>query len=134
MTGLELARDLFGRLDQAMRVEPVTDPDWQGEPGHCHENVARWIALHPTDRPVRGYLVSSPSEVGAVFDLHSVVQREDGSLVDVTPLQYQCAFIRYEMSDDQFDECRRHLSQIGHPPVELADLELMSSTDEEPEF
>jgi len=28
MAGLELARSLFEKLDQAVRVEPVTDPDY----------------------------------------------------------------------------------------------------------
>jgi hypothetical protein len=102
MNGVELGRSLFEEIDQAVRVEPVADPDWHGLPGKCHENVERWVALHPTDRPVRGYLVSSPSKIGAVFDLHSVVQRRDGSLVEVTPLAYQCTFIRHEMSDNQF--------------------------------
>ena len=67
MTGLELAKSLFGRIDQAVRIEPIADPEWLGLPNKCHENVERWIAIHPTDRPVRGYLVTSPTEFGALF-------------------------------------------------------------------
>jgi len=134
MTGLELARSLFEQLDQAVRVEPVTDPDWQGEPGKCHENVERWIALHPADRPVRGYLVTPLSDFGAIFDLHSLVQRQDGSLADVTPLQYPCRFNRYEMSDNQFEACRTHFSQLPYTSADLSDFWAMPLTDDELEL
>jgi hypothetical protein len=130
----ELGRSLFEQLDQGVFVESVTDPDWQGEPGKCHENVERWIALHPADRPVRGYLVTPLSDFCAIFALHSLVRRQDGSLVDVTPLEYQCRFIRYEMSDRQFGECKRHLGQIVYLPMDWADFLAMPVTDDEPEL
>jgi hypothetical protein len=118
MNGLELAKSLFEKIDQAKHVESVSDPNWQGEPTKCHQNVERWIASHPADRPVRGYLVTSPNEYGALFDLHSVVLRQDGSLIDVTPLDYRCPFIMYDMSDAMFRECRKSLSQIPYCTID----------------
>jgi hypothetical protein len=51
---------------------------------------------------------------GPLFDLHSVVQRQDGPLIDVTPLQYPCRFVRCELSNNDFESCKKHLGQISY--------------------
>jgi hypothetical protein len=114
MNGVEFARSLFERLDEAVYVDPVTDPTWQGDFNKCHENVDRWIALHPEDRSVRGYLVVSATEFSALFDLHSVVERKGGPLIDVTPLRYRLRFIQCSLSDNQFEACKRYFNQLPY--------------------
>ncbi len=130
MNGVEFARSLFERLVEAIFVDPVTDLAWQGDFNKCHENVERWIAFHPEDRAVRGYLVTSPIEFSALFDLHSVVERKDGSLIDVTPLRYRLPFIQCSLSDNQFEACKRHFNQlpfmvedVGYPEMTIEDDE-----------
>jgi hypothetical protein len=118
MNPMALAKTLFERLDQAVRIEPVSDPSWHGLPGKCHDNVEKWIALHPSDRAFRGFLIT-PIFSGALFDLHSIVQRQDGSLVDVTPLAYPCRFIRYELSVAQFEACRKHCNQLPYSTIDV---------------
>lgn len=130
----EVASSLFERLGQGMFIEPVTDPDWVGLPNNCHENVKAWIALHPRDRTIRGFLVTPLSGGGTIFDLHSVIQREDGSLVDVTSLPYRLRFIRYEFSENEFEENKWHLARMVHPPMMLSDFWAMPAADDGPEF
>ena len=134
MNRAELAQSLFERIEQSVRVEPVTNPGWHGEPNKCHENVERWIAQHPTDQAIRGYLVTTANEVGALFDLHSVVQREDGSMVDVTPLPYSCSFIKLDLTDDQFEMCRKHLNQIPYSIGDGSDFWSIPMTDSRGQF
>jgi hypothetical protein len=115
-------------------VDPVADPAWLGEKNKCHENVEKWIALHPQDRAIRGYLVSPQTEFSAaVFDLHSVIQLRDGSLVDVTPLCYPLLFVRHDMSEEQFQYCKGHFGQLQHL-TEDAGFEQAPEDDEGPSF
>jgi hypothetical protein len=50
--------------------------------GDCHNNVDAWIAAHPEDQAVRGWITWYNSVVTA----HSVVCSHDGKLFDITPL------------------------------------------------
>ena len=86
----EFAKHLYDRMKRAQIIQPIDDPAWNGEANKCHENVKRWIGLHPNHRPVRGYLITSASEVGAMFELHSIVQHDDATIVNVTPLALPC--------------------------------------------
>jgi hypothetical protein len=133
MNGVELGQKLFDKLDQAIQIKSVDDPAWHGLPNKCHENVERWIALHPEDRPIRGYLIVSATDFSALFDLHSIV-RKDGSLVDVTPLAYPCRFIQFDMSNNQFEVCKRHFNQIPHVTWDASDLRMLPSIEDEGQF
>jgi hypothetical protein len=59
---------------------------WQLEPGHCHDNVERWLAQHAEGRAVRGWLhvpyVAPPGYTR--FYSHSVVLTPDSRLLDVS--------------------------------------------------
>ena len=126
-----LAKALFERRCEAKRIEKVADLKWDGVAGRCHENVDRWIAMHPDDRPVRGYSVISSTDSFAHFDLHSVVERRDGSLIDVTPPPYCHPFIRYPMSEIDFDVCKRRFSQITYP-TELSVKDIPYQNEDDP--
>ena len=127
-----LAKALFESLCEAKRFEKVADPKWDGVVGSCHENVDRWIAMHPDDRPVRGYSVISSTDSFAHFDLHSVVERRDGSLIDVTPPPYCHPFIMRPMSETDFNVCKRYFSQITYP-TNLSVSDIFCQNEDDPD-
>jgi hypothetical protein len=85
-------------------------PDWHPQPKICHDNVAIWVARSPQHKHVRGYLI---------FDLrlfgfwrvqpHSVVELEDGTLIDITPnnASQLYPFVRHTRTEDEFAEMAR---------------------------
>jgi hypothetical protein len=54
--------------------------------GRCHENVAAWVAAHPGDRAVRGWVTWHAVFGGVRLTAHSVVHGAGGDLFDITPL------------------------------------------------
>jgi hypothetical protein len=50
--------------------------------GDCHNNVDLWVAAHPEDQAVRGWI----TWYNSVVTSHSVVRSRAGKLFDVTPL------------------------------------------------
>ena len=124
----ELAKALFERRSAVVYVEAVSDPTWNGQPNQCHENVQRWTMRNPSHCLVRGFLVISDT----IFELHSIVAREDGSLLDVTPLSWRCPFIRLEMSEEEFAEYRRRYSQLIYPLTGLSNVPIPQQDEDEP--
>lgn len=57
------------------------------QPNACHANAERYVSENPGSRIVRGWLVSSFHDYGAVFDRHSVVADAAGDLMEITPLR-----------------------------------------------
>ena len=102
---------------------PVGDrvPGWQPEPGRCHANVDRWLALNPEDRAVRGWLhVPYLALPGLTrFYSHSVIQTPDGRLLDVslTARDPHHAFVRHPGPEDEFLTAviQNGMVMIDHP-------------------
>ncbi|MGA3983441.1 hypothetical protein ACI2TD_18160 [Ralstonia nicotianae] len=59
-------------------------PDWRARASQCHDNVDRWLATHPGDCPVRGWLLHAV--MGSCYELvaHSMARTQGGVLIDVT--------------------------------------------------
>jgi len=74
---------------------------FQAEHSKCHENVNRWCQENPTDKPVRGWLVTSEF----IFHRHSVVDRGPAGLLDITPLPDRACsyFLVHDGSQEEFD-------------------------------
>ncbi|GLS18130.1 hypothetical protein GCM10007874_11460 [Labrys miyagiensis] len=80
-----LASDLMLALErgQVEKLRPVNVAElgqFKSQPADCHNNVKRWVSEHPEHRPAEGWLV----RLDGHFIKHSVVQFEDGTLVDIT--------------------------------------------------
>ncbi|MCV9915007.1 hypothetical protein OIV57_23015 [Burkholderia pseudomallei] len=57
--------------------------DWVPAPGRCHEQVECWLAMHPADTPVRGWLADGGNDAQQRFVSHSLVRTAAGELLDV---------------------------------------------------
>jgi hypothetical protein len=80
-----LADDLVKSVKRraSLMVRPATPAEmgsFEAKEADCHRNVERWILDHPRHRHARGWLVMP----GGHFVRHSVVQFEDGRLVEIT--------------------------------------------------
>ncbi|AIV73730.1 hypothetical protein X994_6523 (plasmid) [Burkholderia pseudomallei] len=73
-----------------MYATPRADelPAWHPVAGECHDNADAWVAAHPGDTLLRGWLYQRldrlPEGLMHVFVAHSVVRTRDGALIDVT--------------------------------------------------
>jgi hypothetical protein len=104
-----LANDLLRRLKEGevQRVEHASTADLQGfqsEFGKCHDNVARWCALHPDHKPARGWIVTGNAG-GALFDKHSLIDRGPAGLLEITPLRGRSntMFLIHHGTQEEFD-------------------------------
>ncbi len=87
-------------------------------PAKCHNNVANWIALHPSHRAVRGWLIGD-HDGWFRFNAHSVVERDDdGSLIDITPSDPPMPFLRHpDRVEHFFDLVVEHKTPyLTYPP------------------
>ncbi|WDD90313.1 hypothetical protein Bsp3421_000138 (plasmid) [Burkholderia sp. FERM BP-3421] len=114
-----VARDFAGALlidDYADRL-----PNWAPRPGQCHAQVARWIAAHPDDHAVRGWLADGEGSGLQRFVAHSLVRTARGALLDVafpTPA-YPQIFIPHPAAAGDF------LALVhGEPPLPWIDIPL----------
>jgi hypothetical protein len=85
-------------------------PDWQPDPHQCHANVMIWVRHSPAHKRVKGFVLFGPSfQVWRVL-AHSLVEMEDGTLVDITPhgVSQPYPFVRHIGSDDAFEEFANH--------------------------
>lgn len=77
---------------------------WEPVPADCHGNADRWVAAHPGDTAVRGWLHEPFADQPHRFVAHSLVRTTTGALVDVTlpagpqPLR----FLTHPGSDSDF--------------------------------
>jgi len=121
----ELRRRLDSRRREAVRVEQVgmAEDEPPAQPAKCHENVRAYVARHPNCKAVRGWLIGYHGTF-LYFNAHSLVETEDGSLIDITPSQPPCPFLRHPGSDEEFIEIIAVTPRIfcDLPPEEWPDL------------
>ena len=94
----EIARRLYARRTEGVITRLAKAPpieNWRAREHECHWNVTNWCAFHPEHKPVRGWLYFP---LLVQFNTHSVIENEDGELVDITPTRSsdQYPFIRAE--------------------------------------
>jgi hypothetical protein len=85
-------------------------PDWLPLAHHCHANVQMWVHHSPAHKRVKGFVLFGP-EFGVWKVLaHSLVELEDGRLVDITPhgASQQYPFVRHIGTDEEFEEFADH--------------------------
>lgn len=77
---------------------------WQPKKNDCHNNAARWVAEHPGDTVMRGWLHDPRGMQRNWFVAHSVIRTAAGEIIDVT-----------------LDACpQKHLRFFPHPgPVDF---------------
>lgn len=84
------------------------EPDWSPVPKFCHDNVAIWVDRTPQHKHVFGYVIFDLRPVTGNWQVHahSVVELEDGTLIDITPsgVSQQYPFIRHIGTWDEFAE------------------------------
>jgi hypothetical protein len=105
----ELCLSLLQRLNEATVINhrTVRIGDWTPERRHCHENVTIWIESNPQQKPIRGFLCFTfDGLLGFVqFQPHTVVEVEDGTLIDITPndASQEYPFLRHTGTADEFE-------------------------------
>ncbi|WP_186118658.1 hypothetical protein [Burkholderia gladioli] len=106
---------------QAMPVDRYADEiaDWQPDPGHCHDQVAAWLCLHPEDAALRGWVTWYGMGDTMRFASHSLVRTAAGEVVDVTePRKTRYRFIEHPADAGDF------LSLVlGVPPTPWVDVD-----------
>jgi hypothetical protein len=122
----EQVRALLNALVDQLQAAPVFAalrgdqlPSWDPIPAACHANADRWIASHPADVAVRGWLHEPFVGLAHRFVAHSVVRTATGDLVDVTlsARQGKLRFIAHPGSERDFFA----LLHGPHPFHELAE-------------
>ena len=104
MSRTKIEAELVRRLKrgETVVVRIATEAELAGlesVPNDCHGNVRRWCEHHEGDTPVRGYAVTSN-----VLDKHSVVDRGEAGLLDVSPIRDRdhTNLLVYHGSDAEF--------------------------------
>ncbi len=112
----ELADRLLKRMrrGECRMVRHAVASDLRGfhtDPSKCHENVDRWCRENPSDKPVRGWLVTG----GFVFDRHSVIDRGPAGLLDITPLpdRTYSDFLIHDGSQEEFNTLPNQVVAVG---------------------
>jgi hypothetical protein len=104
-----LVQRLWARHDSGVVVPyvEVSAGDWKPVPRYCHANVRRWVELNAAHKAIRGWLFFAFGfEMCPQFVAHSVVQRSDGLLMDITPANVSSRmypFIKHQGDADEFD-------------------------------
>ena len=83
MTDEEFEAALAGMSVQT--IEVVRLPGWEPKPACSHENVDAWVRANPGSKSIRGWLIQGGCDPTFIIAAHSIVQRRDGSLIDITP-------------------------------------------------
>jgi hypothetical protein len=71
---------------QRVRFDPERASENGSLVGRCHENVDAWVAAHPGDQAVGGWVTWHAVFGGVRLTAHSVVRGTGGDLFDITPL------------------------------------------------
>lgn len=101
------AKSVIARRETAtnVRFESVQlgEGVWVPQKYYCHANVETWVFHNPSHKAVLGYLISEPSPGRWLVYAHSVVEREDGTLIDITPMHgsQSYPFIRHVGTDEE---------------------------------
>jgi hypothetical protein len=114
-----IARSVIDRLNTAVRVPfrevgmkgAPGESDWLPQPKFCHDNVAAWVFRSPQHKHIRGFVVFDLRPILGVWQVqaHSVVELEDGSLIDITPsgVSQPPPFVRHIGTEEEFAEMAR---------------------------
>jgi hypothetical protein len=136
----EYFRRLYERVNTAAKVpyREVGLEDWQPELNKCHDNVDFWIEHHGNDLAVRGWIFWLPDETGrCTFRAHSIVQ-ENGTLVDITPIDSNTPrdgllFLRHLGTEEDFEPMKTVCSEVLYPPMTMEELQASHLVDFEGE-
>ncbi len=114
----DLAQSLYERRGEAVVVpyEDRSDNQFQPAQNDCHRNVEAWCRLHPSHRPVRGWLVFDYSEQRRYrFISHSLVEDEEGHRFDITAYTGH-PFLEFEGIEEEFVllMSARQLTHVDH--------------------
>jgi hypothetical protein len=115
-------QELIDRVGLAVTVpfSKVRHCDWEPAKSDCHGNVAYWVDRHPQTEPVRGWLFWSVPVAGQyTFIAHSVI-KENGELVDITPIDDNTpregwVFLQHAGVEEQFMAMRNRCSRVVFP-------------------
>lgn len=113
------AADLWARRTEGVKVpyRRVQIGSSVPQPNQCHGNAQIWVANNPKHRHVRGWLFF---DLMRRFAAHSVVEDEDGQLIDITPTLAidVYPFIRHVGDDQIFDwlVIENEVGNIDYPP------------------
>lgn len=119
---MDFLRDLAGRLYErrheavVVPYEDHSDDQFQPARNDCHRNVEVWCQLHPSHRPVRGWLVLDYSEQRRYrFMAHSLIEDEEGHRFDLTAYTGH-PFLEFEGVEEEFVllMSARQLTHVDH--------------------
>lgn len=90
--------------------------DWHPRPHYCHDNVALWVARCPEHKHVKGYILFGPNPLlqGWIVQAHSLVELEEGGLIDITPsgASQTYPFVRHVGTEEEFAEFAKAISVV----------------------
>jgi hypothetical protein len=106
---VEYAKGVLARRSDGILAvnRSVSLPGWTPQTNYCHDNVHRWVSATPEHKHVFGYFICDYLELGLwVVRPHSLVEFEDGTLVDITPrpTPWRYPFVRHLGSEEEFAE------------------------------
>ena len=115
-----------------------TMEDWVAQEGECYRNVDEWVSKNPDVRAVRGWLVFDIGEASqgllplTRFTPHSVIEEDDGSLVDLTlsRASRRYPFLRHDGTKEEFDSLVGSLMMVHLDYFPGRDEVRMSVADE----
>ena len=85
----EIGRRLYARREEGVitNFAKVKIGDWRPTEHECHRNVTTWCEHQTDHKPVRGWLLFDFDNFLPFvrFTAHSVIEDENGDLVDITP-------------------------------------------------
>jgi hypothetical protein len=101
---------------------PPGEEDWVPRPKYCHDNVDAWVSRSPQHKTVRGFVIFDLRAFLSLWQVqaHSVVELEDGSLIDITPsgVSQPYPFVRHTGTEEEFVEMAR-LMRVDVPESEV---------------
>jgi hypothetical protein len=132
-------QQLFERVNSAVKVpfREVRADGWEPKLGDCHRNVDFWVTQHPETKAVRGWLFWPTDETGRYrYMAHSVLD-ENGTLVDITPVDSRdgLLFLKHLGTEEDFSAMKIPCAQVWYPPLTYAEwqesqiVELEGETD-----
>ena len=104
----EIGRRLYARRKEGVvtKIASVEIGDWKPSEHECHGNVTTWCERNPQHKPVRGWLFFDFDDYfpHVRFVAHSVIEDENGNLIDITPVISfsRYPFIRAEEDEEMF--------------------------------
>jgi hypothetical protein len=109
---IEYAKGVVARRSEGViaSYRAVSLPGWTPQTNQCHDNVQKWVSATPQHKHVVGYLVCDYPDLGLwIVRSHSLVEFEDGTLVDITPrpIPWRYPFVRHIGSRGKFAEMER---------------------------